>query len=53
MVVGAFAAAPATSNHFNVVAVVDASGSMLSTDPDGTVRFEVPELLCHQMVEIA
>ena len=24
-----------------------------STDPDGTVRFEVPELLCHQMVEIA
>ena len=24
-----------------------------SRDPDGTLRFEVPELLCHQMVELA
>lgn len=50
MVVGAFAAAPATSNHFNVVAVVDASGSMLSTDPDG-LRYEAIDLFANLLAE--
>ena len=27
--------------------------SNITRDPDGTLRFEVPELLCHQMVELA
>ena len=50
MVVGAFAAAPATSNHFNVVAVVDASGSMLSNDPSG-LRYEAIDLFANLLAE--
>lgn len=50
IVVSSSADAPATSNHFNVIAVMDASGSMLSSDPTG-LRYEAIDLFANLLAE--